>query len=51
MAITAYPNFNLFEGRNKYVATRHLKVLEKFCRYLQRNIKFFRESTDAEKFG
>ena len=29
MSVTAYPNFNLFEGRNKYVATRHLKVLEK----------------------
>jgi len=48
MAIAAYPNFNLFEGRNKQAIAQHLEVLEKFGRYPQRNGQFGREHTDEE---
>ena len=40
MAINAYPNFNLFEGRNKLAVDQHLQVLEKFGRYPQRNAQY-----------
>ena len=49
IAIGAYPNFHLFEGRNKKAVAQHLQVLEKFGRYPQRNIQFGRESTPEEK--
>ena len=49
MAINAYPNFNLFEGRNKLAVDQHLQVLEKFGRYPQRNAEFGRINTEAEK--
>ena len=48
MAINAYPNFNLFEGRNKLAVDQHLQVLEKFGRYPQRNAQYGRESTPNE---
>jgi len=49
MAITAYPNFTLFEGRNKQAVEQHRQVLAKFGRYPHRNLEFGRDSTDAEK--
>ena len=49
VAISAYPNFNLFEGRNKRAVAQHRQVLEKFGRYPQRNKEFGRESTAREK--
>ena len=48
MAIAAYPNFDLFKGRNKQAVEQHREVLEKFRRYPQRNADFGRENTDAE---
>ena len=48
MAIAAYPNFNLFKGRNKQAVKQHRDVLEKFGRYPQRNAEFGRENTDQE---
>ena len=48
MAIAAYPNFDLFKGRNKQAVQQHREVLEKFGRYPQRNADFGRENTDAE---
>ena len=49
MAITAYPDFNLFEGRNKQAVRQHRQVLEKFGRYPQRNADFGRENTEEER--
>jgi uncharacterized protein (DUF924 family) len=49
MATTAYPNFNLFEGRNKQAVSQHRQVLEKFGRYPQRNKEFGRKNTAREK--
>mgnify|MGYP001383584856 FL=1 len=49
IAITAYPNFNLFEGRNKQAVQQHREVLEKFGRYPQRNAEFGRDSTKEER--
>ena len=49
MAYLAYPNFNLFKGRNKRAVQQHREVLEKFGRYPQRNSDLRRESTKAEK--
>lgn len=48
MAIKAYPDFRLFEGRNKQAIEQHRQVLQKFGRYPQRNASFGRESTSAE---
>ena len=48
MAITAYPDFGLFNGRNKKAVQQHREVLEKFGRYPQRNADFQRANTDAE---
>ena len=47
-AIMVYPNFSLFEGRNKQAVDQHLQVLEKFGRYPQRNAQYGRESTPNE---
>ena len=49
IAITAYPSFNLFEGRNKQAVRQHREVLEKFGRYPQRNAEFGRENTEEER--
>ena len=49
IAITAYPNFNLFKGRNKQAVRQHREVLEKFGRYPQRNAEFGRENTEEER--
>jgi uncharacterized protein (DUF924 family) len=49
MAIKAYPNFKLFEGRNKQAVDQHRQVLQKFGRYPQRNTDLGRPSTEAEK--
>ena len=49
IAISAYPNFHLFEGRNKKAVAQHRQVLKKFGRYPQRNKEFGRESTAEEK--
>ena len=49
MAIGAYPNFNLFEGRNKKAVHQHRQVLEKFGRYPQRNFEFGRANTTEEE--
>ena len=49
IAITAYPKFNLFEGRNKLAVDQHRQVLEKFGRYPHRNAEFGRENTMEEK--
>ena len=49
MAIGAYPNFNLFEGRNKKAVDQHRQVLEKFGRYPQRNLEFGRANTPEEE--
>ena len=49
MAISAYPNFNLFKGTNKQAVKQHRQVLERFGRYPQRNRELSRESTEAEK--
>ena len=49
MAITAYPQFSLFEGRNKKAINQHRQVLEKFGRYPQRNADFSRENTKEEE--
>ena len=48
MAIKAYPDFKLFEGRNKQAVNQHRQVLQKFGRYPQRNTDFGRPSTQAE---
>ena len=48
IAIEAYPNFRLFEGRNKRALRQHREVLEKFGRYPQRNADFGRENTQDE---
>ena len=48
LAITAYPHFSLFEGRNKKAVDQHRQVLEKFGRYPQRNADFSRASTKEE---
>ena len=48
MAIKAYPDFKLFEGRNKQAVDQHRQVLQKFGRYPQRNVDFGRPSTQAE---
>ena len=49
ISISAYPNFQLFEIRNKKAIAQHRRVLEKFGRYPQRNAQFGRESTPLEK--
>ena len=49
MAITAYPQFSLFEGRNKKAINQHRQVLEKFGRYPQRNADFSRVNTKEEE--
>lgn len=49
MAITAYPNFDLFKGRNKRAVIQHRQVLEKFGRYPHRNKEFGRRNTAREK--
>ena len=49
MAIGAYPNFSLFEGRNKKAVDQHRQVLEKFGRYPQRNSEFGRANTPEEE--
>ena len=49
MAITVYPQFSLFEGRNKKAINQHRQVLEKFGRYPQRNADFSRENTKEEE--
>ncbi|PQM60426.1 MAG: hypothetical protein CML40_05995, partial [Rhodobacteraceae bacterium] len=49
ISISAYPNFQLFEIRNKKAIAQHRQVLEKFGRYPQRNAQFGRESTPLEK--
>ena len=49
MAITAYPQFSLFESRNKKAINQHRQVLEKFGRYPQRNADFLRENTKEEE--
>ena len=49
MAINAYPQFSLFEGRNKKAINQHRQVLEKFGRYPQRNADFSRENTKEEE--
>ena len=48
MAIAAYPDFDLFRGRNKQAVQQHREVLEKFGRYPQRNADFGRQNTEAE---
>ena len=48
IAISAYPNFNLFDGRNKQALRQHREVLEKFGRYPQRNAEFGRANTEEE---
>jgi uncharacterized protein (DUF924 family) len=48
LAITAYPHFSLFEGRNKKAVDQHRQVLEKFGRYPQRNAEFSRANTKEE---
>ena len=48
MATTAYPQFSLFEGRNKKAVNQHRQVLEKFGRYPQRNADFSKENTKEE---
>ena len=45
----AYPEFTLFEGRNKQAVYQHHQVLEKFGRYPQRNKALGRKSTIQEK--
>ena len=45
----AYPEFILFEGRNKQAVYQHHQVLEKFGRYPQRNNALGRKSTIQEK--
>ena len=45
----AYPNFNLFKGRNKQAVNQHRQVLKKFGRYPQRNAEFGRMNTEAEQ--
>ena len=49
MAIGAYPDFSLFEGRNKKAVDQHRQVLEKFGRYPQRNSEFGRANTPEEE--
>ena len=51
MAITAYPNFNLFKGRNTQAVQQQREVMEKFRRYQQRNADFGLENTDTENTG
>ena len=51
MAIGAYPNFSLFEGRNKKAVDQHRQVLEKFGRYPQRNSEFGRANTPEKKMA
>jgi uncharacterized protein (DUF924 family) len=48
LAITAYPQFSLFEGRNKKAVNQHRQVLEKFGRYPQRNAELSRANTKEE---
>ena len=49
MTIDTYPNFSLFEGRNKKAVDQHRQVLEKFGRYPQRNLEFGRINTAEEE--
>jgi len=49
LSIAAYPNFKLFEDRNKPAIDQHRQVLKKFGRYPQRNPEFGRENTAAEQ--
>ena len=48
ISISAYPNFQLFEIRNKKAIAQHRQVLEKFGRYPQRNAQFNRTSSPEE---
>ncbi len=48
IAITAYPQFKLFAGRNKQAVEQHRQVLKKFGRYPQRNAQFNRTSSPEE---
>ena len=49
LTVQAYPEFTLFEGRNKQAVYQHQQVLEKFGRYPQRNNALGRTSTVQEK--
>mgnify|MGYP003311219849 CR=1 FL=1 len=49
LTVKAYPEFTLFEGRNKQAVYQHQQVLEKFGRYPQRNNALGRTSTVQEK--
>jgi len=49
LSIEAYPDFKLFEVRNKWAIDQHRQVLKKFGRYPQRNPEFGRENTAAEQ--
>jgi len=49
LSIQAYPDFKLFEERNKPAIDQHRQVLKKFGRYPQRNPEFGRENTVAEQ--
>lgn len=49
LSIEAYPEFKLFEDRNKPAIDQHRQVLQKFGRYPQRNPEFGRENTPAEQ--
>src|SRR6056297_3049615 len=49
LSIQAYPDFKLFEERNKPAIDQHRQVLKKFGRYPQRNPEFGRENTAAEQ--
>jgi uncharacterized protein (DUF924 family) len=49
LSIQAYPDFKLFEERNKPAIEQHRQVLKKFGRYPQRNPEFGRENTADEQ--
>lgn len=49
LSIEAYPEFKLFEERNKPAIDQHRQVLKRFGRYLQRNREFCRENTAQEQ--
>ena len=49
LSIQAYPEFKLFEERNKPAIDQHRQVLKRFGRYPQRNLEFGRENTAQEQ--
>ena len=49
LSIRAYPDFKLFEERNKPAIDQHRQVLKAFGRYPQRNREFGRDNTPVEQ--